>query len=76
MLNKLKEVIRMKSTANSKHTRICAFCRFWIDPANTALTHKYGDIWEYESTIEKPCMKNGNLNKPAWAGCGKFEGKF
>jgi hypothetical protein len=62
--------------ANSKETRICAFCRFWYDPTNSAIKPKMGDFFEYDDTVEKPCSKNGNLPKPAWAGCGEFEPKF
>ncbi len=65
----------MKKTAH-RNTRICAFCKYWHDPSDSAINPKYGNIWEYEDSVRRPCSKNGNLPKQAWSSCGDFSSKL
>lgn len=76
---KNKKILRshlMLKVANSKETRICAFCRFWYDPTNSAIKPKMGNFFYFEETISKPCAKRDNLETPAWSSCGHFACKF
>ena len=66
----------MNTVSGIREARICDFGKFWYAPTNSAIKPKMGDFFEYDKTVEKPCSKNGNLPKPAWASCGEFEPKF
>lgn len=63
--------------ANIKNTKICAFCKYWYDPTNSAIQPKNTVVgfWEYNSDAKNKCIKT-NLNKPSWSSCGKYECKL
>ncbi|MBQ7516620.1 MAG: hypothetical protein IJS96_10085 [Schwartzia sp.] len=52
----------MMKTFNVKHpSRLCAFCRYWYDPANAAIRPKsvVGGFWEYDDTVWNICQRTG-----------------
>lgn len=63
-------------TANIKHAKICAFCKYWYDPANTAIAPKsvVGGFWEYDETVWNVCKKFG-AKKRSGNGCQNYEQK-
>lgn len=63
--------------ANTKSTRICAFCQNWYDPANSAIVPKQpqAGFWEYDCDATRKCVKYG-FEKKAWTSCGDFVCKF
>ena len=59
-------------------TKICAFCKHWYDPTNSAIAPKnsISGIWTYEKKTKRKCMIM-NYDKPGGAlGCPKFECKL
>lgn len=64
-------------SVNIKNTKVCAFCKHWYDPTNTAIEPRDGlvNIWKYDEKASKKCIKI-NLNKPSWATCAKYECKI
>lgn len=62
---------------NVKSTKICAFCKYWYDPANSAIQPKntVAGFWEYDNNAINKCLKT-NSNRMAWTSCGKFECKI
>lgn len=62
---------------NIKNTKICAFCKYWYDPTNSAIKPKNTVVWfwEYNSNANNECIKT-NLNKSAWNLCRKYECKL
>lgn len=41
--------------SNKMSMKVCAFCRHWYDPANSAITPKFAGLWEYEHGIKRMC---------------------
>ena len=72
----------MKAQHNVKgRIRICAFCKYWYDPTNSAIFPKFPQqgLWEYDREAKFPCLKNSNARnlKPSHANaCDKFECKI
>lgn len=67
----------MMKTANIKHSRICAFCKFWYDPANAAIAPRnpVGGFWDYNDQVWNVCTSYGSKRR-AGAGCNRFECKL
>lgn len=63
--------------ANTKSTRICAFCRYWNDPANSAIVPKQpqAGFWEFDRDATRTCVKRG-FEMQAWTCCNEFLCKF
>lgn len=63
--------------ANSKSKKICAFCKHWYDPTNSAIKPHAPklNIWIYDDKVEKMCMKRG-FEMRSGKFCGAFENKF
>lgn len=61
---------------NVRGTRLCAFCKYWYDPTNSAIRPKNtrAGFWEYEHTVTNKCTKY-NAPKPSWAQCLDYEPK-
>lgn len=62
--------------ANNPSGKVCAFCKYWYDPANAAIRPKQirSGRWEYDRDAESVCM-NCKFNRHAWQHCNKFESK-
>lgn len=62
--------------ANVKVNKMCAFCKYWYDPANSTIEPKSPSIglWKYDSKAKRKCSMNG-LDMPARASCKKYECK-
>ena len=58
--------------------RHCAFCKYWNDPANTAITPKKGHtgVWEYDTDERRPCLKWANSERRAYFTCRYFDCKM
>ena len=58
--------------------RRCAFCKNFYDPTNDAISPKRGmkDVWEYQTQINKPCLKINNMETVSQNVCPKYECKL
>lgn len=64
---------------NIKHTKKCAFCKYWYDPTNSAIVPKSPAIgmWEIKDINQKCMCLKKNIPMPANAFCsGDFERKM
>ena len=57
-------------TVNVKFAKKCAFCRYWHDPACTAIVPKAPSMWEIRDINQKCLCTKKNLQMPANAFCG------
>ena len=57
-------------------SRLCAFCKYWYDPANLAITPQnvIGGFWRYDDQIWNMCLKN-NMRKRSGMNCMQYECK-
>lgn len=58
--------------------KLCAFCKYWNDPANSAISpklHAVG-IWEYDKKAEAVCVKRGCKRSGYLVGCNDYECKI
>ena len=64
-------------TANIKTAKKCAFCKYWYDPTNSAISPRSPKInlWEYDDKCKKKCLQK-NYDMSANAFCGKYECKL
>ena len=64
-------------TANIKTAKKCAFCKYWYDPTNSAISPRSLKInlWEYDDKCKKKCLQK-NYDMAASAFCGKYECKL
>lgn len=62
---------------NIKTSRSCAFCKYWYDPANSAISPKAPNInlWNVDDKCKNMCLKT-NIEKKATATCSRFELKL
>ena len=70
----LKElgVIRMsKIIINIQSARICAFCKYWWDPACKYIMPNIGTQWFYESSAKCRCLKK-NIDTTGFSTCQNF----
>lgn len=66
-------------TVNIKHIKKCAFCKYWYDPANSAITPKAPNIglWEIKDINQKNLCLKKNIPMSANAFCSNdYEGKL
>ncbi len=64
------------SVVNIKTAKKCAFCKYWYDPSNSAISPRSPGInlWEFDDKCKKKCLQR-NYNMSASAFCGKYECK-
>lgn len=62
---------------NKKFGHVCAFCKYWHDPANQHIRpiKPNVDMWEYDKQAECMCLKTG-MKKPGFSSCREFILKF
>lgn len=66
-------VVAQESNAS---IRRCAFCKYWYDPTNSAISPKGAcGRWELNPNIKKIC-RMWNIEKISWSTCKKFEFKL
>lgn len=67
----------LKMSIGSVKVKMCAFCKYWYDPNNEAISPKSPAIglWEYDEKAKRKCMKSG-LNVSSRASCKRFECKI
>lgn len=65
------------TTANIKREKKCAFCKYWYDPVNRAISPRNPkfNIWEYDEKCKMKCLKK-NLDRKANATCSQYECKL
>ncbi len=53
--------------------KICAFCKKWYDPTNSAIQPQnvVGGAWLYDETIWNICMHYGTKRR-AGSGCNRY----
>ncbi|MBR3722502.1 MAG: hypothetical protein IKN12_07010 [Selenomonadaceae bacterium] len=63
----------MMRGTNVKHSKICAFCKNWYDPTNSAIVPRntVGGFWEYDDSVWNICKQYGT-KRSAGSGCNKF----
>lgn len=68
----------MEKRADPKHTRLCAFCKNWYDPTNSAIEPTSSPVsWKVKDTMQKNvCLAKNNFKTSAGAGCPKYECKL
>ena len=61
----------------NKSFKKCAFCKFWYDPTNLAISPKSPKVglWEYNRDISNICLKK-NMKFKAINFCDKYECKI
>lgn len=60
---------------NIKSARICAFCRHWFDPSNSAISPKMKDLWLFDPNVKKMCSIK-NVETPSKMSCGDYQCKI
>lgn len=60
--------------------KICAFCKYWHDPTNAAISpvNPRSGLWEYDREAKCPCLKQANsrnLRPSYFQSCDKYECK-
>ncbi len=67
----------MMRTFNIKHGPLCAFCRYWFDPAGAAIRPKntVGGFWEYDDQAWNVCKLNGHKRRSSMK-CSQYECKL
>lgn len=73
-----EEWLFMEKRADPKHTRLCAFCKNWYDPTNSAIEPTSSPVsWKIKDTMQKNvCLAKNNLKTSAGASCPKYECKL
>ncbi len=70
----------MKIPYNVKNGyQVCAFCKYWYDPGNTAIKPKdpQHGMWEYDSEAKSYCtIHQGQTIALAKSRCSHFECKI
>lgn len=67
----------MSMSTCSKNSRICALCKNWYDPTNSAIepVDPVQGIWKFESQAKKKCLLTNGI-RPGFAQCDRFESKL
>ena len=64
-----------KAATNINGTRICAFCKYWWDPACKYIMPYINAQWYYDNTAKCRCIKR-NVDMPAHGSCGYYRCKI
>lgn len=58
--------------------KVCAFCKYWNDPTNSAITPKAPQIglWNYDGQVQNVCLKRGTKIKGETPGCSNYTCKL
>ncbi len=69
--------MKKNSFSTKGNIKVCAFCKYWYDPTNTAIFPKDLKIgaWEYDYEAKKPCTLNGQTRMGGSIACNKYECK-
>ncbi|MGN1115963.1 MAG: hypothetical protein ACI4TH_05310 [Candidatus Ornithomonoglobus sp.] len=61
---------------NVKNIKVCAFCKYWYDPANSHIKPKAPNVnlWEYDNRAKAKCLTK-NFDTPSFAACPRYECK-
>ena len=54
-------------------SKLCAFCQYWYDPTNAAITPKnpVAGFWEYDDSVWNICQKYG-AKKRSGMSCSNY----
>lgn len=63
---------------NPFKSKRCAFCRYWYDPLNSAISPAAPNIglWAFEMRARKTCLKRNIQKEAGGAACGHYECKL
>lgn len=64
-----------KSQANINTCKICAFCKYWWDPACKYIAPSNGIHWVYESDVRCHCIQK-HVETLATSTCAKYKPKI
>ncbi len=58
--------------------RVCAFCKFWYDPTNSAIRPKNPRMghWEYDYEAKNVCTKTNQTHLGGKMACSDYECKI
>lgn len=60
----------------SPSSKVCAFCKSWYDPTNSAIKPKTGKgFWEFDTKIKCKCRERNVITR-AIQTCSKYEAKI
>ena len=64
-------------TVNTKTVKKCAFCKYWYDPTNSAISPRSPttNLCEYDHKAKCKCLQK-NYDMKASAFCGKYQCKL
>ncbi len=66
----------MRRKINPQTSKLCAFCRYWNDPANCHIAPvKNSSLWEYDANVKSVCIKQ-KYEIISNASCPNFECKI
>ena len=67
----------MLRSTNIKNSKICAFCKYWYDPANQHIVPRnvVNGFWQFEDTAWSVCQLYGTKRRSGM-GCVKYIGKI
>ena len=65
------------SVANIKNVKKCAFCKYWYDPTNSAISPRTPNqnMWKYDEKCKKMCLLK-NYDMTASSTCDKYKCKL
>jgi hypothetical protein len=65
-----------KRLVDIRTVKVCAFCKHWYDPTNSAISPKIGHLWEFDTEMYAKCMKNNLMRRISFQVCNMFERKM
>lgn len=62
---------------NIRIVKKCAFCKYWYDPTNSAISPKSPKTnhWEFDPNVKSKCLKK-NIEVFSRNSCSKYECKL
>ena len=63
---------------NIKSYNVCAFCRYWYDPTNSAITPEapQAGFWRFDMNRRELCMKKAGIKMRSWCSCSQYKCKI
>lgn len=70
--------MKKNSFSVNGNIKVCAFCKYWYDPTNTAIFPKDTRIgaWEYDYEAKKLCIKTNRNCLGGAIACRDYECKI
>ena len=65
----------MTASVDITTTRVCAFCKYWWDPACQYIVPHLGKTWFYNNGVKCKCIKKG-VESASYHSCAMFKIKI